>query len=105
MNFKIDFYNQYTFWCLAIIAVALLYWTCVFIERIFYNNKAKKWRNAYPTLEEYLSIYPYCKTDMGVKCFNCDSFQRRFFWWDRSGKGRRVFYCQHCGKHLYRGEG
>jgi hypothetical protein len=74
----------------------------VLIERLYYKNKAKKWRNAYPTLDEYLSIYPGCKTESGVKCFNCSSFQRQFFWWDRSGKGRKVFYCQHCGEHLYR---
>jgi|GEM_PF-985979 len=97
--------SQFGIWCILMSGAMMLILLCIYIEQAVYKSKGKKWRDAYPTLKEYVSIYPHCKTDRGIKCFNCSSFQRRFIWWDRSGQGRKVFYCQHCGEYLYRSNG
>ncbi len=60
-----------------------------------------RWKS-HPTIHEYLLCYPACKTNHGIKCFNCGSGSIKNWGVSNSSDSRRLFICNHCGKSLYR---
>lgn len=55
-----------------------------------------------PTMEQYLSLHPECKTDRGIQCTHCNSMSIRNWGQRGANDNRRLFSCNHCGIILYR---
>lgn len=52
----------------------LLLFVSVFLGLVIFSIMGtKEWEAAKPTLSEYLSAHPDCKTDRGIRCSNCGS--------------------------------
>ena len=60
---------------------------------------------AWPTLEQYWSQHPDCRTDTGVKCYNCGSKSTLQYGWSKKSDRRRAHKCNQCSKALYRTKG
>jgi len=76
----------------------------IFIFWIIGTSEDKKLARKTLTLEQYLSKYPHCKTDRGIKCVACDSQSIKNWGLDGVGDSRRVFICNHCNTRLYRSD-
>ncbi len=55
-----------------------------------------------PTMQEYLSRHPECRTARGLKCFQCNSQSIRNWGLQNAASSSRVHICNHCGAKLYR---
>lgn len=55
-----------------------------------------------PTMQEYLSRHPECRTARGLKCFQCSSQSIRNWGLQNAHSSSRVHICNHCGTKLYR---
>jgi hypothetical protein len=60
---------------------------------------------SWPTLEQYWSQHPDCRTNNGVKCYNCGSRSTRHYGWKERADKRRIHKCNQCSTVLYRTEG
>lgn len=61
----------------------------------------REWRQNYPELEKYWTVYPQTKTNAGTRCYYCGSNRIDSYLW-RGISGYRVHYCHQCRKDLYR---
>jgi len=68
------------------------------------SSEAEALWNSLPTVDEYLTRNPTCKTDRGYRCVHCRSNSIKNWGQFGPGSGRRIFICNHCGKNLYRSE-
>lgn len=57
---------------------------------------------AIPSIQEYESRYPECRTNRGYRCFRCNSSSIRNWGLNHANSGLRVHSCNHCGTKLYR---
>lgn len=57
-----------------------------------------------PTLQQYITQHPNCKTYRGIQCLECNSGSIRNLGLDNASDPRRVFRCNHCNTLLYRNE-
>jgi hypothetical protein len=65
--------------------------------------KTRRWREL-PSVDEYLKVFPRCKTSHGIRCRKCGSGSIRHWGLEGADDGRRIFICNHCGIILYRNE-
>ncbi len=56
-----------------------------------------KWR----TLDEYLALYPNCRTGQGFSCAFCGSRSIRAVGVNGPTDGNKLHMCNHCGAGLY----
>ena len=56
------------------------------------------------TLSQYISQYPHCKIDRGIKCAACGSTSIKNWGVKSANDHRRIFICNHCNTRLYRSD-
>ena len=72
---------------------------CIYYLVVVRPNKA--WLS-WPTLAQYWTAHPECKTNSGIKCYHCHSKNIRQHGWKNRTDRRRVHKCNQCGNQLYR---
>jgi len=79
----------------------------VFILGVFFlivsshKTLQRNWES-HPTMDEYISKNPQCKTGQGLKCVTCESMSIENRGINGVHDSRRMFICNHCGSNLYR---
>ena len=84
-----------------IIGFALFCAAIIFFVAYGLIRQHLRWR-ASPTIDQYLSEHPACKTSNGVRCAKCGSGSIKNWGVSNPSDSRRLFICNHCGEHLYR---
>ncbi|MGB0281119.1 MAG: hypothetical protein ACPGAE_02915 [Neptuniibacter sp.] len=67
----------------------------------FYFKDQNNWKKM-PTILDYTSEHPDCRSENGIKCCYCGSKSIRNWGLNSPNDDRRVFICNHCGSDLYR---
>ena len=71
---------------------------------IFYwgdSSAGRKWRT-WPTLDEYVKLYPQTATSGGIACYKCRSKKIFQFGFEERDDARRIHKCMICNTFLYR---
>lgn len=76
--------------------------TVVIIYLVFKEIRSYKRWKSWPTLEEYWTEYPRCKTNRGTICYKCNSNYIRHHGWNQGADQKRIHICNQCGTYLYR---
>lgn len=67
----------------------------------FKRREVSRWKS-HPTMDEYLTKNPECKTRNGLMCSRCGSGSIKNWGLFGSEDTQRLFICNHCGENLYR---
>ncbi len=73
----------------------------VIIYLIGFIRRFINWRKL-PEVNQYLSLHPQCKLDMGVSCYNCGSSQLTHHGLLHKSSKLRFYTCSDCGTTLFR---
>jgi len=84
-----------------VVGFSLFFLAMILLVAYLLINAHLRWR-AHPTMDQYLSEHPACKTPNGVKCAKCGAGSIRNWGVRNASDPRRLFICNHCGEHLYR---
>lgn len=79
-----------------------------FLFRLFFpiirivSSRYRHWYRL-PSLQQYLNENKNCKTDRGIKCKHCNASSIKNWGVSSEYDGHRLFICNHCNCHLYKG--
>lgn len=65
------------------------------------SDVVRKWKT-WPTLDEYIKLYPQTATNSGIACYKCRSKKIFQFGFEKRDDVKRIHKCMICNTFLYR---